>query len=250
MKYLIIGDVHAEFIPFKRAIDFAQKNDLHLISVGDIVDGKEDGARCVSEINKLLDSGKASIVKGNHEHKIIRALNGADVILGPPNVKTLDEMKDKPEFEADFRHMVDTHCKEYIKLNDSIYITHGGMHKDFWQAERTNTITKRMLNTMMFGEADYKKTFRHNDQDYPYRTYDWKDSVPENVTLIVGHDPAPLEGQPDFDNFQKVPTVHTNDMGGTTIWLDAGAGKGGKLFGLVVNSSTNEIENTIDFSHD
>ena len=75
MKYLIIGDVHADFIPFKRAIDFARENDLHLISVGDIVDGGTDGAICVSEMLKLLEEGKGSVVKGNHEHKIIRKLN-------------------------------------------------------------------------------------------------------------------------------------------------------------------------------
>ena len=157
-------------------------------------------------------------------------------------------MENDSQFKADFRHMVEDHCQQYIKLNENIYITHGGMHKDFWEAEKTDTISKKMFNTMMFGEADYKKTYRHNDQDYPYRTYNWKDSVPGHVTLIVGHDPAPLEGQPDFDNFQVQPTVHTNDIGGTVIWTDCGAGKGGDLFGMVVNSTSSEIEEYINFS--
>ena len=91
MKYLVIGDVHAEYIPFKRAINFARSNDLHLVSVGDIVDGGPDGAICVNEMLKLLDEKKASIVKGNHEHKIIRKLNGANVLLGPPNMITLEQ---------------------------------------------------------------------------------------------------------------------------------------------------------------
>ena len=247
MQYLIIGDVHADYPPLERAINFALSNDLHLISVGDIVDGKEDGAKCVSELNKLLDSGKASIVKGNHEHKIIRALKGANVILGPPNMKTMAEMNVNPQFASDFRHMVEKHCKEYIKLNDTTYITHGGMHPEFWNAE---VLTKKMYDTMMFGQANYKKTFWHKGQDYPCRTYDWKDSVPAGIKLYVGHDPAPLSEEPDFDNFQAEPLVHVNDIGGTTIWLDCGAGKGGDLYGLVVNSSTDEIEDTINFSYD
>lgn len=250
MKHLIIGDVHADFVPFKRAIDFARTNDLHLISVGDIVDGKTDGAKCVSELNKLLDSGKASIIKGNHENKIIRTLNGANTILGPPNIKTLDEMKLNPQFEADFRHMVEKHCKEYIKLNETLYITHGGMHQDFWEAEKTGNITRKMTDNMMFGQADYKQTFYHNGQDYPARTYEWRHAVPKDITLVVGHDPAPLTEKPDFDNFQAEPLIYVNDLGGKTIWLDCGAGKGGSLFGIVVNSSTNEIEDNINFSHD
>ena len=249
MTHLIIGDVHADFVPLKRAIDFAQKNDLHLISVGDIVDGKEDGAKCVSELLKLLESGKASIVKGNHEHKIIRALNGANVILGPPNIKTLNEMESDKQFAQDFRTMVEDYCKNYIKLNDIFYITHGGMHQDFWQAEKSGDITRKMTDNMMFGQADYKRTFHHNGQDYPARTYEWRHAVPKDITLVVGHDPAPLTEKPDFDNFQQDPFVYTNEQGGTTVWLDCGAGKGGSLFGIVVNSSTNEIEDTINFSY-
>ncbi len=248
MKYLIIGDVHADFIPFKRAIDFARENDLHLISVGDIVDGGTDGAICVSEMLKLLEEGKGSVVKGNHEHKIIRALNGANVILGPPNMITLEQMETDKTFEQEFRVMVEDYCQNYIKLSDTLYITHGGMHQDFWQAEQSGELTKKMTDNMMFGQADYKKTFHHKGQNYPARTYDWRHSVPKDITLIVGHDPAPLSEKPDFDTFQPEPTVYTNDMGGTVIWTDCGAGKGGSLFGLVVNSSTDEIEDTINFS--
>ena len=100
MKYLVIGDVHAEYIPFKRAINFARSNDLHLVSVGDIVDGGPDGAICVNEMLKLLDEKKASIVKGNHEHKIIRKLNGANVILGPPNIITIEQMETDKRYQA------------------------------------------------------------------------------------------------------------------------------------------------------
>ena len=242
MKYLVIGDVHADYSPLKKAIEYATQNNLHLICVGDLIDNGEDGAVCVSEMLKLLDSGKATMIKGNHEHKIIRHLKGANVLLGPPNMVTLNQMEADITFEENFIRLVEDYCKEYVKINDGLYFTHGGMHQDFWQAEKTGEITRKMYDTMMFGQADYKKTFRHKGQDYPCRTYDWKDSVPAGVTLYVGHDPAPLSEEPDFDNFQAEPLVYTNDIGGTVIWLDCGAGKGGKLFGVVVNSSTNEID--------
>ena len=249
MRYLIIGDVHADFVPFKRTIDYALANDLHLVCVGDIIDGGPDGAQCVSAMLKLLDDGRATMIKGNHEHKIIRYLNGADVIIGPPNRITTDAFETDKQFEADFRRMVEDHCQDYAKLSDTLYITHGGMHKDFWQAEKTDTVSKKMRNTMMFGEADYHKTFTHKGQEYPFRTYDWKDSVPKGVTLMVGHDPAPLTGEPDFDNFQNTPLDFVNDDDGRIVWMDCGAGKGGKLFGAVVNSSTDKIEKYIDFSN-
>jgi protein phosphatase len=247
MAYLVIGDVHADYGPFSRTIDYAKEHDLHLICVGDLIDNGNDGAKCVDTMLKLLDDGKASIIKGNHEHKIIRALNGANVVLGPPNMVTLDQMKTDVKFVTDFKRMVTQYCQNYIKIQDKLYITHGGMHQDFWEAEKTGELTRIMTDNMMFGQADYKKTFRHKGQDYPARTYEWRHAVPKDITLIVGHDPAPLTEVPDFDNFQAEPLDFTNDNGGRVIWLDCGAGKGGKLFGAVVNSAT-EIEEMVDFS--
>ena len=246
-KYLIIGDVHADFQPFEKAINYATEQNLHLICVGDLIDNGNDGAKCVGAMLELLDNGKASMIKGNHEHKIIRALDGANVVLGPPNMITLDQMKTDTKFVKDFKRMVTQYCQNYIKLEDKLYITHGGMHQDFWEAEKTGKLTRRMTDDMMFGQADYKQTFEHNGQTYPSRTYEWRHSVPNGITLIVGHDPAPLTEKPDFDNFQAEPFVFTNDQGGRVIWLDCGAGKGGKLFGAVVNSDM-DIQNFVDFS--
>ena len=246
-KYLIIGDVHADYQPFERAINYATEHNLHLICVGDLIDNGTEGAKCVKVMLEMLDSGVASMIKGNHEHKIIRALNGANVVLGPPNMITLEQMKTDTKFVTDFKRMVAQYCQNYIKIQDKLYITHGGMHQDFWQAEKSGELTRKMTDNMMFGQADYKRTFHHKGQDYPARTYEWRHAVPKDITLIVGHDPAPLSEKPDFDNFQAEPLDFTNDKGGRVIWLDCGAGKGGKLFGAVVNSAT-EIEEMVDFS--
>jgi len=248
MRFLIIGDVHGGYAPFKRAVDFACENDLHLISVGDLIDNGPDGAKVVSEMLKLLDQGKASVIKGNHEHKIIRYLNGANVILGPPNMVTIDQFKTDKAFEVDFRRMVEDYCENFIKISENIFVTHAGMHPDFWEAEASNkTYTRKMTDEMMFGQADYSKTFEHGGQTYPARTYRWRHSVPSGITLIVGHDPAPLTEKPDFDNFQLKPLDFTNGQGGRVIWLDCGAGKGGTLFGTVVNKDTPIDVEFIDF---
>jgi len=64
----------------------------------------------------------------------------------------------------------------------------------------------------------------------------------------VGHDPAPMSSEPTFDVFQPGPTSVSSPLGGKTIFTDCGAGKGGKLFGVVVNSDSGSVEETIDFS--
>ena len=100
---LVIGDIHAEFEPLRRAVEYATSNDLHLISLGDLIDGGTEGDKVCSLMLKLLQNGKASVIKGNHEHKLFRYLNGANVILGPPNQATVDEWNGgKAQFRKDF----------------------------------------------------------------------------------------------------------------------------------------------------
>ena len=58
-KYLIIGDVHAEFTPFEKAVDYALANELHLISVGDLVDNGPDGYKVVKLSNDLISKSRS-----------------------------------------------------------------------------------------------------------------------------------------------------------------------------------------------
>ena len=56
-----------------------------------------------------------------------------------------------------------------------------------------------------------------------------------------------MVGVPDFDNFQDAPATIKSSKGGRTVFLDCGAGKGGNLFGAVVNKDTSEEVTFIDF---
>ena len=53
----------------------------------------------------------------------------------------------------------------------------------------------------------------------------------------------PCDGQ-----YQDHPETYESELGGLTTFLDCGAGKGGKLFGVIVNTDTSEIEQYLDFT--
>ena len=246
MRYLIIGDVHGVYAPFKRAVDFAKDNDYHLISVGDLVDNGPDGYKIVKDMNSLVKDGKASMIWGNHEWKIHRWILGNPVQLGPPNLVTTDEMETNQDFIEVFVDLMQT-AQDFIKLGDSIYITHAGMNPKFWNS-LTDVLTKLDKKYMKFGNTDPTKgEYPYRGQVYPYREYSWTDEIPQGVTLYVGHDPRPMVGVPDFDNFQDAPETIKSSKGGRTVFLDCGAGKGGNLFGAVVNKDTSEEVTFIDF---
>jgi len=243
-KYLIIGDVHAEFTPFEKAVDYALANDLHLISVGDLVDNGPDGYKVVKLSNDLVNEGKMSIVWGNHESKIFRWLKGNPVTLTPPNLVTSDEMEVNTDFRDTFLKLCST-ILDYINLGDNIFITHAGIRPTFWDRRQ---LTKKDVGVMRHGQSDLSQIYKYRGETYPIRTYDWVHYVPKGIKLFVGHDPRPMIGVPDFDNFQPAPSIVKNDVDGQVIFLDCGAGKGGTLWGAVVNSVTSDIEQFRNFS--
>ena len=77
--------------------------------------------------------------------------------------------------------------------------------------------------------------------------YDWVEDVPADNWLFVGHDPRPLIGVPDFNNFQLAPLVNKNENGGATVFLDSGSGKGGTLWGAEVHSASKTPEGFVNF---
>ena len=148
-KYLIIGDVHADFGVFSKAVTFANENNLHLVSLGDLIDNGPDGDKCVELMLSLCKDKKATFIKGNHEHKIIRWCNGNDVLIGPPNQVTIDQFSQPggEVFKSKFKLLVNSYAHDFFRIGDKNFMAHAGMHKDFWEAIFTDAdITKDMIN--------------------------------------------------------------------------------------------------------
>ena len=242
--HLIIGDVHAVYSPFAKAVKYANDNHLHLISVGDLNDNNKDGFAVFKLMLKEMKAGRASAVFGNHEWKIKRWLAGNDVKITPPNYPTVEEMRVNEEFVSVFTEVTDR-MSFYHKLNDEMIVSHAAMNPSWWDS--SDQLDKKHRDYMMYGHADSSQVSHYRGETYPIRLYDWVDNVPKDHWLFVGHDPRPLVGVPDFDNFQLAPLVNKNNSGGATVFLDCGSGKGGTLWGVVVNSADRTLQGFVNF---
>ena len=169
MKYLIIGDVHADFVPFQRAAKFAMENDLHLVSVGDLIDNGTDGFDVLTLFKHMANDHKATLIIGNHEWKIHRYLLGRDVKITAPNQITVDQMKANPFFEDVFKDLM-TNAVHYTQLNDNMFVTHAAMSKEFWETKEMNRYNR---DRMMYSFADTSKVSHYRGETYPIRLYDW-----------------------------------------------------------------------------
>jgi protein phosphatase len=228
-RFLIIGDVHAVFAPFERAVNFARNNDLTLISVGDLIDNNHEGDLVVNLMQQEVDTCGARLTWGNHEWKIWRWTQGHNVHIAWPNQATLDHFERDPSFQDAFVRLMG-HAETHIEI-DRMLICHAGVLPKFWE---TGVVNRSVRDVFMYSTTDNSKQIEYRGQMYPIRTYSWTDHVPAGRTVFVGHDPRPFVDEPIFDQFQDQPTVYTNSQGGTSVFLDGGAGKGGTLWGAVV----------------
>jgi hypothetical protein len=73
-----------------------------------------------------------------------------------------------------------------------------------------------LLSRALFGEM----TGRMQPDGYPERVLRWVDRIPPGLTVYCGHDQRSTDGR---------PYVRHGASGGTAIFLDTGAGKGGHL---------------------
>ena len=231
--FLILGDVHGIYSPFNKAVEYAQQHDLTLIAVGDLVDNGYEGEPIVSDMLKLLEKQKAYAIWGNHEWKVRRWLADNSTPVGWPSKITINQFKESAEFENNFielcKHL--HHVISFEIADKTYYISHAGFHPSYWEGEVNDLINSVFRN----GMVDYSEQYEWKEQIYPLRSYSWCDYVPRNITVFVGHDPTPLNPKPLWDYFQPEPKVYSNIRNGTTVFLDCGSGKGGDLFGAVIN---------------
>ena len=74
----------------------------------------------------------------------------------------------------------------------------------------------RLLSRALFGQV----TGRMRLDGYPERVLDWVDRIPDGLTVYCGHDRRSRDGR---------PWTRQGAAGGTAVFLDTGAGKGGHL---------------------
>jgi len=73
-----------------------------------------------------------------------------------------------------------------------------------------------VLSRALYGEP----TGRIQADGYPERSLQWVDRIPAGLTVYCGHDQRSRDGR---------PYVRVGAAGGTAVFLDTGAGKGGHL---------------------
>jgi protein phosphatase len=209
----VVGDVHGDARGFAAAV--AGAGERFLVQLGDLTDGGPQNAEALRIMFRLLDSGRGLFLLGNHELKLARALAGRTVRIDAPLAATLAELD--PDLRARAAAEI-ARAPAWLRRGHAVFV-HGGFHTGMLDQSPPpvpQTRVEGILARALYGEA----TGRLQPDGYPERSLRWVDRVPAGYTVYCGHDRRSGDGR---------PYVRHGAAGGTAVFLDTGAGKGGHL---------------------
>ena len=210
-KIRVVGDVHGDATAFA----YATATDRFIVQLGDLTDHGPDSAGTLRMMFDLIDQGKGLFILGNHDLKLARVLSGEHLRVEPVVQATIDQLDDT--LKARTLRMA-AEAPAWLRHGSALFV-HGGFHTIMLDEPSPDHKLDRPQGPVaraLYGEP----TGRMQPDGYPERSLRWVDRIPEHITVYCGHDRRSHDGR---------PYIRHGAQGGTAVFLDTGAGKGGHL---------------------
>ena len=184
----------------------AHHPERRVIFVGDLVDRGSDTPGVLRLVMGMVADGDALCVSGNHEAKLLRALNGRQVQVSHGLAETLAQLEREPEeFRAQVRSFVDGLISHYVLDDGRLVVAHAGL------IERYHGRTSgRVRSFCLYGDT----TGETDEYGLPVRL-PWARDYRGRAMVLYGHTPTP---EAEWVN--------------NTMCLDTGCVFGGRLTAL------------------
>jgi polynucleotide kinase-phosphatase len=189
-----------------RAIDAVPPADRTAVFLGDLVDRGTDTPGVLRLVMGMVGAGHALCVMGNHEDKLLRALNGRKVKVAHGLAESLAQLEAAgPEFTVSAAKFLERLVAHYVLDGGRLVVAHAGL-KEAYHGRASGRVRSFALYGDTTGETD--------EYGLPIR-YPWANEYRGQATVVYGHTPTPT---PDWIN--------------NTICIDTGAVFGGALTAL------------------
>ena len=189
-----------------RSIDAVHPEGRRAIFLGDLVDRGPDTPGVLRLVMGMVAAGHALAVPGNHEAKLVRALEGKKLQTSHGLAETLAQLSDETD---DFRREVLHFCRDLVShlvLDDGrLVVAHAGLIEKY-----QGRASGRVRAFSLFGDT----TGETDEYGLPVRL-PWAEDYRGAATVLYGH----------------VPTLEAEWVN-NTMCLDTGCVFGGKLSAL------------------
>ncbi|MCK2217529.1 polynucleotide kinase-phosphatase [Actinomadura sp. ATCC 31491] len=176
------------------------------VFVGDLVDRGPDTPGVLRLVMDMVEAGTALCVAGNHEQKLVRALNGRNVKVTHGLQESLDQLAAQPpEFVERARAFMDGLLSHYRLDGGRLVVAHAGLKEAYH-----GRASKRVRSFALYGDT----TGETDEYGLPVRL-PWAEDYRGRATVVYGH----------------TPTTHPEWVN-NTICLDTGCVFGGRLTAL------------------
>jgi Calcineurin-like phosphoesterase len=207
----VVGDVHGD----AQAFAYAAATERFVVQLGDLVDHGTDTAAVLNAMFTMIDASRGLFLLGNHEFKLARALTGRSSRVAPELAATVAQL-DGGLRERTLNEIC--RAPAWLRCGKVLFV-HAGFHAAM--LERPSPVVGLGRPDPVVARALYgQPTGRTQPDGYPERSLRWVDLIPAGITVYCGHDRRSTDGR---------PWVKHGEAGGTAVFLDTGAGKGGHL---------------------
>jgi protein phosphatase len=189
-----------------RPVDATHPEGRKAVFVGDLVDRGPDSPGVLRLVMGMVSAGHARCVPGNHESKLVRALQGRKVQVSHGLAETLAQLaQQEPDFVAQAEKFCDGLVSHIVLDDGRLVVAHAGL-KEAYHGRASGRVRSFALYGDTTGETD--------EYGLPVRL-PWANDYRGQAVVLYGHTPT-LE--PEWVN--------------NTMCLDTGCVFGGKLTAL------------------
>jgi polynucleotide kinase-phosphatase len=189
-----------------RAVGAAHPEGRKAVFVGDLVDRGPDTPGVLRLVMGMVQAGNALCVCGNHEQKLVRALDGKKVKVAHGLAESLEQLGGEDEtFRVQVRSFMDGLVSHYRLDGGNLVVAHAGLKEEF-HGRASGKVRAFALYGDTTGETD--------EYGLPVRL-PWAEDYRGKAMVVYGHTPI---AEPAWVN--------------NTICLDTGCCFGGKLTAL------------------
>ena len=189
-----------------RPVDAEHPDGRKALFVGDLVDRGPDSPGVLRLVMGMVAAGHALAVPGNHEHKLVRAMQGRNVRVSHGLAETLAQLAVEDD---GFRDQVEQFCyglvSHLVLDGGRLVVAHAGL-KEAYHGRASGRVRSFALYGDTTGETD--------EFGLPVR-YPWANDYRGRAMVLYGHTPVP---EPEWVN--------------NTMCLDTGCVFGGRLTAL------------------
>ena len=217
----VIGDVHgcrAELEQLLAELGYALERDAagratgarhpdrRAIFLGDLVDRGPDTPGVLRLVMGMVAAGTAFCVAGNHEVKLLKALQGKNVKRSHGLDASMEQLDlETPEFRGQVAEFIDGLISHYVLDGGRLVVAHAGLIERY-HGRASGRVREFCLYGQTTGETD--------EYGLPVR-YPWAQEYRGQATVLYGHTPVPAA-----------------EWLNNTLCLDTGCVFGGRLTAL------------------